>query len=44
MMGLVEEAQEQISEDQEPQLKDVALTGAALRIEHYEVAGYTTRS
>jgi ferritin-like metal-binding protein YciE len=42
MMGLVEEAQEQIGEDLEPQLKDVALAGAALRIEHYEVAGYTT--
>ena len=42
MQGLVEEAQEQIDEDLEPELKDVALTGAALRVEHYEVAGYTT--
>ncbi len=42
MQGLVEEANEQISEDLEAELKDVALAGAALRIEHYEVAGYTT--
>ena len=42
MQGLIEEAQEQLVEDQEAELKDVALAGAALRIEHYEVAGYTT--
>ena len=42
MQGLIEEAQEQMCEDLEPELKDLALTGAALRVEHYEVAGYTT--
>ncbi len=42
MQGLIEEAQEQLSEELAPELKDVALAGAALRIEHYEVAGYTT--
>ncbi len=42
MQGLITEAQEQLAEDLAPELKDVALAGAALRIEHYEVAGYTT--
>jgi ferritin-like metal-binding protein YciE len=42
MQGLVEEAQEAIGKDLEPALKDIALTGAALRVEHYEVAGYST--
>ncbi len=42
MQGLVEEAQEALGKDLEPALKDIALTGAALRVEHYEVAGYST--
>ncbi len=42
MQGLVEEAQETIEKDLDPVLKDIALTGAALRVEHYEVAGYST--
>ncbi|HEY0786175.1 MAG TPA: ferritin-like domain-containing protein [Acidobacteriaceae bacterium] len=41
MQGLVEEAQQHIDEDLLPELKDIALSGAALRVEHYEVAGYT---
>jgi ferritin-like metal-binding protein YciE len=42
MQGLIEEGQEAIGKDLEPVLKDIALTGAALRVEHYEVAGYST--
>ncbi len=42
MEGLVEEANEQIQdEDTEGVLKDVGIAGAALRVEHYEIAGYT---
>jgi ferritin-like metal-binding protein YciE len=42
MQGLIEEAQEELGEDMEPELKDLALSGAGIRVEHYEVAGYTT--
>ena len=42
MKGLVEEGQEIISEDQEEHLHDLALIGAAQKIEHYEIAGYGT--
>jgi ferritin-like metal-binding protein YciE len=42
MEGLVAEGQEQIDdEDTEGALKDLALGGAALRVEHYEIAGYS---
>ncbi|AXC10843.1 Protein yciF [Acidisarcina polymorpha] len=41
MEGLVAEGQEQLENDDEGALKDVAILGAALRVEHYEIAGYT---
>jgi ferritin-like metal-binding protein YciE len=40
--GLVEEGQEAIDEDALPEMKDVMLIAAAQRVEHYEIAGYTT--
>ena len=40
MEGLIEEGQEGLEEDLEPASKDVTLGGAALRVEHYEIAGY----
>ena len=44
MMGLVEEGQEIIAEGEEKEdaVADLALIGAAQRVEHYEIAGYTT--
>jgi Mn-containing catalase len=44
MMGLVEEGQEVIAdgEEKEDVAADLALIGAAQRVEHYEIAGYTT--
>ena len=44
MMGLVEEGQEVMAEGEEKQdaLADLALIGAAQRVEHYEISGYTT--
>jgi Mn-containing catalase len=44
MMGLVEEGQEIMaeSEDKEDAAADLALIGAAQRVEHYEIAGYST--
>jgi len=44
MMGLVEEGQEVMdeSEQKEDAAADLALIGAAQRVEHYEIAGYTT--
>ncbi|MGJ4929340.1 DUF892 family protein [Bradyrhizobium sp. HKCCYLS2038] len=44
MMGLVEEGQEVIeeSEDKEDAAADLALIGAAQRVEHYEISAYTT--
>jgi len=43
-MGLVEEGQEVMeeSEEKEDALADLALIGAAQRVEHYEISGYTT--
>lgn len=42
MEGLVKEGQEQLeNDDEEGAAKDVAIAGAALRVEHYEIAGYT---
>lgn len=40
MEGLIEEGDEVISEDAEPEVKDAALIAAAQRVEHYEIAGY----
>jgi Mn-containing catalase len=44
MMGLVEEGQEVMTEGEEKEdaAADLALIGAARRVEHYEIAGYTT--
>jgi ferritin-like metal-binding protein YciE len=42
MEGLIAEGQEQLQKDDEDALKDVAILGAALRVEHYEIAGYTS--
>jgi ferritin-like metal-binding protein YciE len=42
MEGLIAEGQEHIEDDQtEGALKDLTLAGAALRVEHYEIAGYS---
>ena len=44
MTGLVEEAQEVIEEGEEKEdaAADLALIGTAQRVEHYEMAAYTT--
>ncbi|QEH35917.1 hypothetical protein OJF2_44740 [Aquisphaera giovannonii] len=42
MKGLIEEGEETIKEDAEPEVKDAALIAAAQRVEHYEMAGYGT--
>lgn len=41
MEVLVAEGAEHLEKDEEDALKDIALMGAALRVEHYEIAGYT---
>jgi ferritin-like metal-binding protein YciE len=41
MEGLIEEGKEQLESDEEGAVKDVCIAGAALRVEHYEIAGYT---
>jgi ferritin-like metal-binding protein YciE len=40
--GLVKEGQEAIDEDATPEMKDLMLNAAARRVEHYEIAGYTS--
>ena len=42
MEGLVEEGKEVMEEDATPALLDLALIGAAQKVEHYEIAGYGT--
>lgn len=42
MAGLVQEGSEAIQEDFEGGIKDAALIGAARRVEHYEMAAYST--
>ena len=42
MEGLVEEGKEVMEEDAEPGIMDLALIGAAQKVEHYEIAGYGT--
>lgn len=42
MKGLIKEARETISENATPEVKDVALIAEAQRLEHYEIAGYST--
>ncbi|WP_035347275.1 ferritin-like domain-containing protein [Edaphobacter aggregans] len=41
MEGLVKEGEAQLQSDEEGAAKDVCIAGAALRVEHYEIAGYT---
>jgi ferritin-like metal-binding protein YciE len=42
MQGLIQEGQEHIEEHEKSPLLDVALVGAAQRVEHYEIAAYGT--
>ena len=42
MKGLLEEGAEVMEEDGEPAVKDLALIGAAQKVEHYEIASYGT--
>ncbi len=42
MKGLVAEGQESIAEDLDPPVGDIALIAAARRVEHYEMAAYST--
>lgn len=42
MKGLVEEGAEAIDEHDKGSVRDVALIGAAQRVEHYEIAAYGT--
>lgn len=41
MEGALDEVKEALEEDEEGALKDAGIIGAAMRVEHYEVAGYT---
>ena len=41
MEGLIEEGQDALEKDEEGAYKDLCIVGASMRIEHYEVAGYT---
>ena len=41
MEGLIEEGKEAIDEDEDAPFGDIMLIGAASRVEHYEIAGYT---
>ncbi len=41
MEGCIKEVTEALEEDYEGALKDASITGASLRVEHYEIAGYT---
>jgi ferritin-like metal-binding protein YciE len=42
MQGLVEEGSEALDEDGDANVLDLGLIGAGSRVEHYEIAGYTT--
>jgi ferritin-like metal-binding protein YciE len=41
MEGLIKEGKEAIDEEEEGGAYDIGLIGAAARVEHYEIAGYT---
>lgn len=41
MEGCIKEVTEALEKDEEGALKDAGLLGAALRVEHYEIAGYS---
>ncbi|AFL89720.1 hypothetical protein Terro_3506 [Terriglobus roseus DSM 18391] len=42
MEGLLEEGQDALEKDEEGANKDLGICGASSRVEHYEIAGYTT--
>jgi ferritin-like metal-binding protein YciE len=42
MKGLLDEGEEMISQDAEPDARDAGLIAAAQKVEHYEIAGYGT--
>ena len=42
MEGLIEEGEDMIDENAEPEVKDAGLIASAQRIEHYEISGYGT--
>jgi ferritin-like metal-binding protein YciE len=42
MEGLIEEGEELLGEDAEPEVLDAGIIAAAQRVEHYEIAGYGT--
>lgn len=42
MKGLIEEGQEMTQEEAADEVMDLAIIGAAQRVEHYEIAGYGT--
>lgn len=42
MKGLLEEAEEMMAEDGEPEVLDAVLISAAQKVEHYEIATYGT--
>jgi len=42
MEGLIEEGEEILSEEADPDVRDAALIAAAQRVEHYEIAAYGT--
>jgi ferritin-like metal-binding protein YciE len=42
MEGLIEEGEEVLEEDADPDVRDAALIAAAQRVEHYEIAAYGT--
>jgi ferritin-like metal-binding protein YciE len=42
MEGLIEEGSHALEKDEQGATKDVCLADAALRVEHYEIAGYTS--
>jgi len=44
MQGLIEEGNEYIKEDAEPEVRDAALIAAAQKVEHYEISAYGTLS
>jgi ferritin-like metal-binding protein YciE len=42
MEGVIEEGAEALAEDGHETVLDLGIIGAACRVEHYEIAGYTT--
>lgn len=42
MKGLIEEAEDFISEDAEPEVRDAGIIADAQRVEHYEISAYGT--